>query len=86
MQTHERLYADFQTGQDLKLGLMQRLRTDSDGWIPSSDWDIIKSCHDEMFLEWLQVAKEAAREDGSLTEARAREMWPFDQVLESGEK
>lgn len=86
LQTHERLYADFQTGQDLKLGLMQRLRTDSDGWIPSSDWDIIKSCHDEMFLEWLQVAKEAAREDGSLTEARAREMWPFDQVLESGEK
>ncbi|KAI6812133.1 hypothetical protein KC352_g3960 [Hortaea werneckii] len=86
LQIHERMYTDFQTAQDLKLGLMQRLRTDSDGWVPSSDWDIIKSCHDEMFLEWLQVAKEAAREDGSLTEAKAREFWPFDQVSKSGYK
>ncbi|RMZ30115.1 hypothetical protein D0859_05782 [Hortaea werneckii] len=80
LQTHERLYADFQTAQDLKVGLMQRLRTDSDGWVPSSDWDIVKSCHDEWFREWLQTAKEAAQEDGSLTEAKARELWPFDQI------
>ena len=82
LQTHERLYADFQTAQDLKVGLMQRLRTDSDGWVPSSDWDIVKSCHDEWFEEWLQTAKEAAQEDGSLTEAKARELWPFDHVSE----
>lgn len=84
LQAHGRLYADFQTAQDLKLGLMQRLRTDSDGWVPTCDWDIVKSCHDEMFLEWLQMAREAAQEDGSLTEAKAREMWPFDQAPESG--
>ncbi|KAI7210387.1 hypothetical protein KC333_g8259 [Hortaea werneckii] len=80
LQTHEKLYADFQTAQDLKLGLMRRLLTDSDGWVPTSDWDIVKSCHDEMFLEWLQTARDAAREDESMTEAKAREMWPFDQV------
>ncbi|KAI7158051.1 hypothetical protein KC349_g5143 [Hortaea werneckii] len=78
LQTHERLYADFQTAQDLKLGLMQRLLTDSDGWVPTSDWDIVKSCHDEMFLDWLQTAKEAVQEDECMTEARAREVWPFD--------
>lgn len=86
LQTHEGLYADFQTAQDLKLGLMQRLRTDSDGWVPTSDWDIIKSYHDEWFLEWLQTAKEAAQEDGSMTETKAREMWPFDPVSEPGQK
>ncbi|KAI7085373.1 hypothetical protein KC356_g5914 [Hortaea werneckii] len=83
LQTHERLYTKFQTAQDLRLGLMKRLRTNSDGWVPTSDWETIKSCHDEMFLEWLQIARHSAQEDGSLTEAKARELWPFDQVSES---
>ncbi|KAI7353314.1 hypothetical protein KC354_g11649 [Hortaea werneckii] len=60
LQTHERLYADFQTAQDLMLGLMQRLLADADGWAPTSDWDTVKSCHDEMILGWLQTAREAA--------------------------
>ncbi|KAI7028389.1 hypothetical protein KC355_g1 [Hortaea werneckii] len=82
LQTHERLYADFQTAQDLKWGLMRILRTDSDGWMPTSDWEVVKSCHDGMFLDWLQTAREVAQEDGSITEAKAREMWPFDQVAD----
>lgn len=73
---HQEQYAGFKIAQSLKLGLMRSLYIDSDGWVASSNWDIVKPAHDEMFREWLLTAAE----DGEMDEARAREVWPFDQV------
>jgi hypothetical protein len=73
---HERQYGDFEIAQSLKMGLVQSLYTDSDGWVSASDWDIVKPAHDALFRDWLETAKE----DESLSEAKARDLWPFDQL------
>lgn len=76
LRRHQDQYFDLEITQNLKLGLMQSLQTDSDGWVASFDWDIVKPAHDAMFREWLQTAEE----DGEMDEAKAREARPFDQV------
>lgn len=76
LRRHQGQYADFEIAQNLKLGLMRSLHTDSDGWVASSDWGIVKPAHDVMFREWLQ----AAEDDEEMDEAKAREVWPFDQI------
>jgi hypothetical protein len=73
---HEEQYPDFEMALNLKLGPMRSLRTDSDGWVARSDWDIVKPAHDEMFREWLRTAQESGGMDGG----NARESWPFDQL------
>jgi hypothetical protein len=74
---HREQYADFETALSLKLGLMRSLRTDSDGWVASGDWDVVKPAHDEMFGEWLLTAEE----DDDLDEEKARELWLLDHQL-----
>ena len=74
---HQVRYEDFETSQTLKLGLMQRLGTDSDGWVSAQDWDVVKSAHEDMFREWIDTAAP------DMTEARARYLWPFDAPLDS---
>jgi hypothetical protein len=76
LERHEEQYPDFEMSLNLKLGLMRSLHNDSDGWVASSDWDIVKPAHDEMFREWLRTAEES----GEMDEKKARELWPFDQV------
>jgi hypothetical protein len=76
LEKHEEQYSDFEMALNLKLGLMQSLHTDSDGWVASADWDVVKHAQDEMFREWLRTAEEAENWD----EKKARELWPFDQV------
>jgi hypothetical protein len=76
LKRHEEQYPDFEIALNLKLGLMRSLRTDSDGWVASDDWDVVKPAHDEMFREWLRTTSE----DGGMDEGKARELWPFDQV------
>jgi hypothetical protein len=76
LERHEEQYPDFEMALNLKLGLMRSLRTGSDGWVASSDWDIVKPAYDEMFREWLRTV----RESGEMDEGNARELWPFDQL------
>jgi hypothetical protein len=76
LERHEEQYPDFEMALNLKSGLMQSPRTDSDGWVASSDWDIVKPAHDEMFREWLRTAGES----GEMDEKKARELWPSDQL------
>ena len=76
---HQELYANFEIALSLRLGLMRSLRTDSDGWVASEDWDVVKSAHDEMFREWLRTAAEG----GEMDEVEARELWPFDHLWRS---
>lgn len=80
LRKHQKQYADFDTAQSLKVGLVQKLCTDSDGWVSKNDWDVVKAAHDDMYREWLETAREAASDDGSISEAKAKELWPFDQV------
>ncbi|GAB7336565.1 hypothetical protein MBLNU13_g09834t1 [Cladosporium sp. NU13] len=80
LQSHQRQYADFDIAQSLKVGLMRSLCTDSDGWVSISDWDIVKTAHDAMYRDWLETGREAALEDPNMSEAKARDLWPFDQV------
>jgi hypothetical protein len=79
LERHEEQYPDFEMALNLKSGLMQSPRTDSDGWVASSDWDIVKPAHDEMFREWLRTAGES----GEMDEKKARELWPSDQLRDS---
>lgn len=58
LERHEEQYADFEIALNLKLGLMRSLRTDSDGWVASDDWGVVKTAHDEMFREWLRTTGE----------------------------
>jgi len=74
--SHRERYQDFETTQNLKLGLVRTLGTDSDGWVPAEDWDHIKSAHDDMFREWLDFSV------SEMTEAKARYLWPFDPPAE----
>jgi hypothetical protein len=76
LETHKEQYADIEIALTLRLGLMRSLHTDSDGWVASADWDVVKCARDEMFREWLRTAGE----DGVMDEGKARELWPFDQV------
>jgi hypothetical protein len=76
LEAHAEQYADFEIALDLRLGLMRSLHTDSDSWVASADWDVVKRAHDEMFREWLRTPGE----DGVTDEGKARELWPFDQV------
>jgi hypothetical protein len=76
LERYQNQYADFEIAQSLELGLMQSLHTDSDGWVPSCDWEIVKPAHDAMFQEWLITAED----DEEMNEAKARGLWPFDQV------
>ena len=77
VQELEAQYADFEIALNLRLGLMRSLQTDSDGWVASGDWEVVKAAHDEMFREWLRSAGE---DDGGMGEERARVVWPFDTV------
>jgi len=74
--THLEQHEDFETTQRLKLGLMQRLGTDSDGWVAARDWDVVKSAHDDMFRAWIGTATP------DMSEAKARYLWPFDAPLD----
>ena len=76
LEAHEAQYADFEIALNLRLGLMRSLQTDSDGWVASGDWDVVKAAHDEMFREWLRTAGEG----WGMGEGKARELWPFDTV------
>jgi hypothetical protein len=76
LEAHEAQYADFEIALNLRLGLMRSLQTDSDGWVASGDWDVVKAAHDEMFREWLRTAGEG----WGMGEKKARELWPFDTV------
>ena len=77
LEAHEAQYAVFEIALELRLGLMRSLQTDSDGWVASGDWEVVKAAHDEMFREWLRSAGE---DDGGMGEERARVVWPFDTV------
>ena len=69
---HQKRYEDFEDVQALELGLIQRLPTDTDGWVPSHDWERVKSVHDSMYRAWMRIAA------SDMTEARAWYLWPFD--------
>jgi hypothetical protein len=72
---HAEQYDDFESVQELKLFLKGTVGADSDGWVPTDNWEAVKEEHSELFAQF----RESILESGG-TEDRARKLWPFAEV------
>lgn len=71
---YRREYEDFLVAQNLKMKLVDRLDTTTDGWVPTESWDATKSAHKQAF----EVIVRAVTDDQSMSEGDLRRIWPFD--------
>lgn len=68
---HAEQYEDFETVQGLKMFLKRALDVDSDGWVPTDNWEAAKEAHNTLFGQFVESIGD---------EDRARQLWPFNEV------
>lgn len=76
---HEREYKAFLVEQELKQRFAYLLNTDSDGWVPTEEWEATESSHKQAVDIWTQTVRDTeSTDDEEMSKEDLLKIWPFD--------
>jgi hypothetical protein len=81
LEKHQGLYRDLEEATDIKLTLVQALKSDADGCVPKELYGLAVQMCEKIYEDYLDTARREP--EFGVTEEKARQFWPFDVPLKA---